>query len=97
MDQVYALVAAGKTSEAVDAVIDLFDDLLLAGRVSAVEQMLRAVEVSRLDVPSMLAVLAATRAARFTLKQRSRVYFAIEAYLIEHHENRAERLLHGLR
>lgn len=70
LERIYALCAAGDPDSALDIVFDEIDDLVDAKRLGDVDQLLDEVDISRMDVPTMLGFLSTTVLVKDELPSR---------------------------
>ena len=97
LSDVYLLVDSGKTADAIDAVFDCFDDMFEAQRFQESDNVLAAVDITRLDTNLMVAFLTITRCEKDKLLSRSKLVQSIENHLEKSQPDRVEELMHGLR
>lgn len=84
--------------QAIDMVLDTFDDLLFAQNESRCNELLQGADVERLAVEVTIAFLASTLRAREALSEaRQGFYSRLEARLRREDPERADALLGGLR
>lgn len=96
LGDVYSLVARQRPDDAVDILFDHIDDLLLAGRFAHCDELLRAVDLARLDTNLIVAVLSITLMAAEHLPYRARFFERARRRLAILAPDRVERLLSGL-
>lgn len=96
IERIYTLVATGEVDDALDVLIDHFDDLFLAGGWSRCDEDLRLIDLDRLDITLLVGVLAATLCAKAHLPYRATLLPLIRDRLEERDPSRVERLLVGL-
>ncbi|NOY25060.1 MAG: TIGR04255 family protein [Oligoflexia bacterium] len=97
LDDVYSAVATSRPDDAVDLLFDPIDDMLLAGEETRADDLLLTIEVKRLDITAMLAVLAVTRPASVALINRAGFLGRVKRRLQQVAPERMESLLSGLR
>lgn len=97
LDEVYALVAAGEGRKALTRVYDEIDERLLDGHDDAVDWILNAVDVTRLDTAVALGFLSVSLQAGARLHGRPGLVARVEAWLRAREPARVERLMEGLR
>jgi hypothetical protein len=90
------MVATKRTDEAIDMVLDRFDELLHAGEFREADEVLSAVDVKRIDSHVMVALMAITRPAKDKLIRRKELLRRIESALNAEAPGRADELLAGL-
>jgi hypothetical protein len=94
LDQIYQLSLAGKVHAGGDVVFDLVQGLLRAEDFPACDQLLRMVDVTRLEPALMISFLATTFTARSMLQAREAYFSRVLARLAEERgKDRATRLL----
>jgi hypothetical protein len=97
LEDAYREVANKRFDAATDMLLEHLDDLLGDGDIAGANSVLQALDVERLDIQSMLTVLAVTRPAKEQLANRARFLGHVEEQLADEGSVRAERLLAGLR
>jgi hypothetical protein len=98
-DIIYAADLDDHTSRttACDAILDVTDDLFLAGKFDECNDLLQRVDVSQLNTFTMIAFLAATNPAKDKLSYHRKFFSKIEERLAKEEPVRANALLVGLR
>ncbi len=96
IEDVYSLVKREEIDPAIDLLFEKIDDLLVDGHFTACDDILRAIDVSRLDTNLLVAVLSITVAAREHLPYRVRWLERATQRLMELSPDRIEGLLAGL-
>lgn len=97
LDTVYSLVARGKPDDAIDVLFDRVDDLLIAGEFPRCNDLLHAVDLARLDIDLLVALLSITLRAAPHLPDRPWLVQRVEKRLREIAPDRIEGLMRGLR
>lgn len=97
LDHVYSLTAKNESDAAIDVLFPKMDKLFREGHFDTADDVLRAVDVARLNTSLMVAVLAITRPAKASLPQRQVLLQRIERRLRELEPDRVERLLRRVR
>lgn len=94
LERVYTHCEADDPDSALDLVLKVIDDLLEAGRFAKIDELLDAVDLSRMDISTALGFLSATLAARDKLSARSEYAKRVRAHFVgvEH----VDVLLRGL-
>ena len=90
---VYSLVARKQPEAATDILFRKIDDWLSADQFSSVDSLLRALDLKRLDVSMMVAILALTQPASIQLRRREAFVTAVRVRLGKIEPVRADRLL----
>lgn len=93
LPDLYVAVVAGRNDEAVDMVYQRFDELLSAEQFEACDDLLRAVDLGRLNVVTMMAVVSITRVADAKLERRARVVDRVRDRIVALEPLRANALL----
>ena len=70
LDDVYSLVQQKRQRKAVDILYEKVDDLLIAGEFKRCDELLRTIDLSRLDTNLIVSVLAMTKSAASDLPCR---------------------------
>ena len=96
LDELYALVERERTDDAVDLLFENVDELLSAGRFDRCDEILRTIDLNRLDTHLTVALLSITLAARGQLPYRVRLMEHARARLSVLAPERVDRLLSGL-
>ncbi len=97
LDEIYSLIAHSRPDAAVDILFNRFDDLFSRSEFERCDEVLRAIDLGRLDTNLLVAVLSITRPARDSLSAREEIVRSVERELQRRVPARAERLLRGLR
>lgn len=97
LNEVYSLSARNESDAAIDILFPKIDALFRAGEFAVADDVLRAVDVARLNTSLMVAVLAITRAAKDKLPHREVLLQRIERRLTRAEPVRVERLLRRVR
>ncbi len=97
LGDVYSLVDQDRPDEAADILFDRIDDLLVDGQFGRCDELLRAIDLKRLDTHLIVALLSITRAAARHLPYRTRLFERAQERLSILAPDRVERLLAGLR
>jgi hypothetical protein len=92
--EIYRLVAVDKSREALTEIYDFLDDLLLEHRFTAVDAILKAVDLSKLDPTCMLGFLSITYVYRDRLTQRKpfRHQIKLECLVRRYSEEKVDQL-----
>jgi len=96
LEDVYSKVARGDVDAALDVLMQNFDDLFHANQFKQANSLLRHVDLQRLDVDTMVGLLAATLPARQELSQRERIVERVRSRLERQVPERLDGLLRGL-
>lgn len=96
LPQLYQLVAAGRTTKAIDLLFGKVDSLLCAGSFEEIDALLRTIEVDCLDTTLLVGVLSITVSAKNHLRDRAALAKRIEQRLKLLAPDRIDRLLTGL-
>jgi hypothetical protein len=94
---VYSLVAKSETDAAIDMLLGRFNTMLTKSDFDLCDSALRSLDLSRLDVTSLVAILSITQPASEHLKARPELVRDVERILRERESERADRLIRGLR
>jgi hypothetical protein len=97
LDRLYRLCDDKKRGPAVDLVLDAFDDLLLLQDTARCDEILRTVDVERLMVEVLLAILMETFRARSMLTERAGLYRRVEERLTRERPEKVAALLAGMK
>lgn len=92
LGDIYRLIREQHIDEAVDVLFKYVDDLLTANKFKECDDFLKEVDLKRLDVNLIVALLSVTRAAKETLLYRTEFLIHAGARLFELAPERAERL-----
>ncbi len=95
LDGVYDRVARGEGRAANTAVWDTLDGYVLDGNFDAINQVLAAVDVGRLDTVTMLGFLAVTFAANEELPAYAGLAGRVRAQIALTDPSRVDRLMQG--
>lgn len=82
--------------DALDALFQEIDDLLLEGKFDEVDARLREYNPSEVGEELAIGMLVITLAAKRKLKDREGYLQRVRTYLKDKHPNRVERILKGL-
>jgi hypothetical protein len=97
LGDVYSLVAQGRFEAAIDVLFRNVDALLLAGQFSRCNELLRAIDLKRLDTNLLVGALSITVSAADRLPGRAHFVERVARQLEVLAPGRVERLLAGLR
>jgi hypothetical protein len=97
LEDVYSLVRREKIDPAIDLLFDRVDNLLLAGKFSECDALLKVIDVKRLDSNLIVAALSITDAAKDKLPSRSQFLDVCEKHLPTIAPGRVQLLLDGFR
>lgn len=97
LEDLYKLSHCGADDEGADLIFDTIDDLLQERRFSQCDEALQAVDVERLTIALMVALLSITVSAKEVLRERANLADRIERRLRLVAPERLEGLLKGLR
>ena len=98
LTQAYACVANGDLDKATDYLFTGFDDMFLEGRFFEADQILKEINLDKLELETFLAVLTITLGPAALLQERAELVARIETRLrLTEPEERVENLMQGLR
>jgi len=97
LDEVYSLVARDHVDEAIDILFRNVDELLTAGAFDRCNDLLRTIDLKRLDTHLLVGLATITLPAASELSFRSALLARIETRLKLLAPERVDRLLAGLR
>ncbi len=95
--QMYVLVACNELEDAIDLLYDNVGELLLAGKMSECDAILRTIDIHRLEGNLMVGILSITLAAREHLPHRKTLVAEIEEHFRLTDPKNVEALMSGLR
>jgi hypothetical protein len=81
LSKLYSAIENNKIDDAIDIIIDAIDDRFRAGRFEEVDDILLALDLSRLETSTFFAIVVLTKPAKEKLKNRSLVLDNIKKYL----------------
>lgn len=93
IEEMYALVAAGETDDAIDVLFDAVDDACLEGRFDDVDVWCESIDVTKLGPDLLVAVLCITHAPKPYLSKRAALFARIHDRLYELVPDEAAELL----
>ncbi len=96
LEDVYSAVRHERIDAALDLLMEHFDELFHAGKFSEANSLLDHVDLQRLDIDTMVGLLAATLPARDELKRRGRLVERVRVHLQRLAPTRLPGLLQGL-
>lgn len=96
LGDIYSLVARQQPDEAADVLFDHVDDLLLEQQFQSCDDLLRTIDLKRLDRNLLIALLSITLSAKEALPYRPRLLERTRARLTSSDPGRVDRLLDGL-
>lgn len=97
VEQMYTLIASNELEDAIDLLYDNVDEMLLAGKMSECDAILRTIDIHRLEGHLMVGVLSITLAAREHLPHRTVLVAEIEEHFRLTDPDNVEALMSGLR
>lgn len=97
LEDTYAYCMQSRDAEALDVMFRHINTLLCEDQFSKCNDLLRAIDLQRLDTHLMIGLLSITLAASSILPFRSQLVSNIESRLRKLAPDRVERLLNGLR
>lgn len=93
IEDVYAHVAAGRDSEAIDVIFTKMNSLFQAGRWRDADDILEGVDLKRLNLSVIVGLLSFTKRAVQSLKRRPRLVARAWSHLAQTEPERAHRLI----
>jgi len=81
LDKLYTAIENNKIDEAIDFIIDSIDDRFCDGKFEEVDDILLALDLSRLETSTFLAIVAITKPGKEKLKNRSFILDEIKKLL----------------
>lgn len=97
LTEIYALVKAGNPDDALDILFRQIDELLVLDQASQCEDILRSIDLQKLDSNLLVGLLSITLPIASTSTARAKVFERIERRFRLDFPSRADRLLAGLR
>lgn len=96
LETLYALVARDKPDKAVELLFEQVDDQMIEGRFAECDDLLQIIDLDRLDLNLIIAVLSITLAPKDSLPSRPAFVQKASAEVQKRAPTRANRLLQGL-
>jgi len=96
LEEIYSLVAANNPNEAIDTLFTYIETLLANGRFDACNELLKQVNINKLDTNLMIGFLAITLKAKDKLPARKQLSHNIQHWLQCHEPKRNKSLMSGL-
>jgi hypothetical protein len=93
----YSLVSCGQTDQAIDLLFRNVDKSCRTGDFSLVDSLVRSVDVKRLNIELLLALVAITKRPAEKLAHRGSLLVAVQREIKRIEPNRADRLLKRVR
>lgn len=97
LDILYELCESPQPNPAIDFVLEIVDELIMAKHYDTCDRLLQRAEVHRLSTHAMLTLLMETYRAKSVLPAREGFYQRVEARLRTEQPQRADSLLAGMR
>lgn len=97
LEEIYSLVESKEYRKAIDIVFDCIDDFALEARFEEIDEILPAIDISKLDENLMVAFLAISKPVKPKLKNYDDLYLRIEEFYKKTKPEEVEEILKGLK